>query len=108
MQNRGFAKFFNRNEMLTDTGLGGGDSWHQGRVGGRADVQLSERDTLSLMGDDYAGQSRSTIYTGYPIPQRGDLLRQHAEVGGGYGLGRWTRTLSERSEFTLSAYLNHE
>ena len=105
---RTFGKFFSRNQMLTADGDGAGDSWNNMRAGGRVDIELSERDSLTMMGDISSGLVRSALYSSYPLPQQGAILAERASYGGGFGLGRWTRKHSDRSEFNLQVYLNKE
>ena len=105
---RTFGKFFNRNQMLTADGEGAGDSWNNMRAGGRVDIELSERDSLTMMGDLSSGLARGVLYSSFPLPQQGALVSERISYDGGFGLGRWTRKHSDRSEFSLQVYLNKE
>ncbi len=105
---RTFGKFFNRNQMLTAGGDGAGDSWNTMRAGGRVDIELSERDSITLTGDMSSGLARGALYSSFPLPQQGALVSERVNYSGGFGLGRWTRKHSDRSEFSLQVYLNKE
>lgn len=103
-----FSKFFNRNHASLSDGSGAGDRWHQLRSGGRMDAELSERDSLSFSGDIYQGRMGTVGYEDMPLNSPDRLFQSRLSVSGGFGMGRWTRTLSEDSEFSLQAYVNQE
>jgi iron complex outermembrane receptor protein len=51
-----YGKYFDEHEMRPLVGPDDGDGWHLTRAGARADVRLSEQDTLTVQGDMYSGR----------------------------------------------------
>jgi iron complex outermembrane recepter protein len=78
------------NEFFPD-GQDAQDSWRMGQTGFRIDTKPSARDALTVQGDLYVG--REHLATGGT-----------ARVGGGNVLARWSRTLSDDSDFNLQTY----
>ncbi len=80
------------NEFLPD-GRDASDAWRLGQGGFRIDAGAAPGDTLTVQGDFYAGREHlGTSGIG--------------EVSGGNVLGRWSRTLSGDSEFSLQTYFD--
>jgi iron complex outermembrane receptor protein len=73
----------------TVRGLEVGDEWHLGQGGFRVDLSPSDRDSVTLQGDVYDG---------------GEGVSLTSDVAGHNVLGRWTRTLSPDTSWTLQAY----
>jgi len=92
-QFRVYGKFFNRDDEVIGNGISAGDSWHQGRTGFRLDSKASARDHLTLQGDYYDGHEQ--VQAGGEANTSGDNL-----------LGRWSRTVSEDSDFALQSYID--
>jgi iron complex outermembrane receptor protein len=92
-QFRIYGKFFNRGDEVIGNGDSAGDAWHQGRTGFRLDSKASPRDRLTLQGDYYDGHEQ--VQSGGEANTSGDNL-----------LGRWTRVLSEDSDFSLQSYVD--
>jgi iron complex outermembrane receptor protein len=92
-QFRVYGKFFNRGDEVLGNGDSAGDAWHQGRTGFRLDSKASPRDHLTLQGDYYDGHEQ--VQTGGEANTSGDNV-----------LGRWTRVLSEDSDFSLQSYID--
>ncbi|MGC1521061.1 MAG: TonB-dependent receptor [Steroidobacteraceae bacterium] len=90
---RVYAKYFDRgDEALADGGTDM-DSWHQSRAGFRIDEVPSGGDRLTLQGDVYDGREE-------------ELDSGSTGTSGANLLGRWTRRLSEESDFSLQSYLD--
>jgi iron complex outermembrane recepter protein len=90
---RVYGKYFDRSAEVLADGDSGSDSWRQGRAGFRVDSQPSTHDRLTLQGDYYDG--REDQQTGGVAANSGANL-----------LGRWTRTLSDESDFSLQTYID--
>jgi iron complex outermembrane receptor protein len=90
---RVYGKYFNRSDEALANGASESDAWSQGRTGFRIDSQASSRDKLTLQGDFYDGHEE--VQTGGSGTTSGDNL-----------LGRWTRTLSDESDFSLQSYID--
>jgi iron complex outermembrane recepter protein len=103
-----FTKGFKDGPMLTASGAAAYDAWHQARGGGRLDWEVNSRDTLAFHGDGYSGASEQLLAMDFPVVTGNLLERNTALVTGGYGLARWTRRLSDRSELALQTYFSQE
>lgn len=80
------------------------DSWRQGRLGFRTDMNLAGANKLTFQGDIYDGESGQSIQYVSPMPPFSNLDEVDAPISGGNLLGRWTRTFSSDSEIILQAY----
>ena len=117
---RVWGKWFDR-----DTGFNGNpdlngigsthDDWRQGRGGVRFDWLASERDTLTLQGDLYQGDSgrsdfRPLVTPVFPATPGNPFVFQNIEdehsVGGNV-LFRWTRQQGKDANWMLQAYWDH-
>jgi iron complex outermembrane receptor protein len=88
---RVYARTFDRADTLR-AGAQAGDGWRGGQIGFRTDLD-SDVGHFTLQGDTYYDHVPSQI----PANPRGKLVGDNL-------LGRWTRTLSDRSEFELQVY----
>lgn len=90
-----------------DRGLRAGeqsfDDWNQGRGGFRLDWTPGCCDTITFQGDYYEGISNAGRVIASPMPDR-----QRVDLRGGYVMGRWTRELSDESDLSLQAYIDHK
>jgi len=69
------------------------DPWHMGQGGFRTDWDVTARDLLTIQGDAYRGRAGQN-----------SVPADYSHLFGTNILGRWSRTLSEKSGFTLQAY----
>jgi iron complex outermembrane recepter protein len=90
---RVYGKYFDRGDEVLANGTSAADSWHQGRTGFRIDSEASAHDKLTLQGDLYDG--RENVQTGGVSDTSGENI-----------LGRWSRVLSDESDFSLQSYLD--
>jgi iron complex outermembrane receptor protein len=84
------------------------DEFRQGRGGFRTDWTPSDRDTVTLQGDAYAG--KAGYYGTFPTLTPPDFLQGlvDAEQASGQNLlWRWTHTLGEASEWSFQSYYDH-
>jgi iron complex outermembrane receptor protein len=88
---RVYGKYFDRDSSAFANGKDGQDDWRMGRGGFRLDWEASERDLFTFQGDGYGGTENRPI---------GDDLK----ISGGNILGRWSRTVSDDSNFSLQLY----
>ncbi len=88
---RVYGKYLDRGDQALLTGADAGDAWHQAQGGFRLDATPSPQNAFTLQGDLYYG------HDGLPTGGRDDN-------SGGNLLGRWTRTLSGDSDFSLQFY----
>ncbi len=92
-QFRVYGKYIDRGAEVLANGGSASDAWHQGRAGFRIDSQTTAQDQLTLQGDAYDGSEN--IQTGGT-----------ADTGGANILGRWSRKLSDDSDFSLQSYID--
>lgn len=102
---RAFGKYFNNGSSVFPNGTAAADGWHMSHGGFRSDWDLSSRDTMTVQGDLFKsteGETLTTLFSNaLPAPR---TLNDRIEVGGGNILGRWNRTLSNGSDFSVQAY----
>ena len=101
---RGFIKYFDKDDGVFDSGERGTDGWDQGRIGFRVDSEPTERDTFTLQGEYYSGetgtrQDEVSLISPFAVTRDGI-----ADVAGGHVIGRWSRSFSEDSDLTLQLY----
>ncbi len=90
---RVYAQHFDHNDIRTAAGARGTDQWNLTQGGFRMDYLPFEGSTFTLQGDLYGGEYQTRQAT-------------NSTLDGQNILGRWTRTLSDESEFILQAYVD--
>ncbi len=95
-----YAKYFNRDESVFASGDKATDDWDVLRGGFRLDHQFNERDSLTLQGDIYDGDSGSRINVAFPPA----TIDEEIDSKGLNVLTRWKRTLSNFSNFSMQIY----
>ena len=82
------------------------DDWRMGQTGFRSDWDRGARDSFTFQGDVYREISgEATTYSLYSPPTQIGVFA-NAYLTGGNLLGRWRRTLSDRSDFQIQAYFD--
>ncbi len=89
-----YGKTFDRESTKFASGRDGANDWKMNQGGLRVDWDASAVDLVTLQGDVYGG--------GVGPPGAADV-----RASGRNGLGRWTRTLSDKSNFSLQWYYDH-
>jgi len=90
---RAYAKYFERDSTALANGSDALNGWHMAQGGFRLDGALSARDGLTVQADLYSGRIEQTA-------------SDPTTVSGGNLLGRWSRTVSERSDLKLQLYVD--
>ncbi len=90
---RVYGQRWNRDGSRTPSGAVGFSAWNLTQTGFRMDYHREGADTLELQGEAYAGTEHTS--------ETADSI-----LNGQYLLGRWTRTLSEYSDFKLQVYFD--
>jgi iron complex outermembrane recepter protein len=102
---RAYAKYFER-EGLRDGDAGLPDGWRSVRTGFRADWEVSADRLLTVQGDYYSVHSHSfQLVPTFTLPFTA-IVKEDRPTEGFNLVGRWTRTLSERSHVTVQAYFD--
>jgi iron complex outermembrane receptor protein len=102
---RAFGKYSNYGSSVFPNGTAAADGWHMSHGGFRSDWDLSSRDTMTVQGDLFKATEGETVTTLFsnalPDPR---TLNDRVEAAGGNILGRWNRTFSSGSDFSVQAY----
>ena len=88
---RVYGKGFDRGPLVFVSGRSAQDPMHMGQGGFRSDWHATGQDVLTLQGDAYSGQL-------------GQALHSDTRLDGGNLLGRWSRSVSERSDLEVQVY----
>jgi iron complex outermembrane recepter protein len=88
---RAYGKHRSIDALALASGGSAEDPLRMTQGGFRVDGERSDRDSFTLQGDLYQGES-------------GELVRADTDVDGGNLLGRWTRRFSETSSLDLQIY----
>ncbi|MEO8657404.1 MAG: TonB-dependent receptor plug domain-containing protein [Bryobacteraceae bacterium] len=102
-----FSKYSNRGKQFSG-GSPSNDDWSASRGGGRMEYEMNPRDLFTVQGDAFQGRSGQQIYPTFPAIDRRLMRSDTAYNTGGYGMGRWDRTYSDRSDLALQGYFYQE
>ncbi|HXM63539.1 MAG TPA: TonB-dependent receptor [Terriglobales bacterium] len=104
---RVFTKYFNQDHLPGRDGQVASDGWNLLRGGFRADSKLSEKDTLTVLGDIYTGVEN---VPGLFLLSVTSPAQQHIDdvvpVSGGFIQSNWNHSFSARSDTTLQVSLD--
>ncbi|MBI3803130.1 MAG: TonB-dependent receptor [Nitrospirae bacterium] len=100
---RVYGKFFNRDAAFHPTG-DAFDDWRMAQGGFRADLDLPERNTVTIQGDLYSGKAgqRTTITT--YRPPSAQTMEKDADLSGGNLSFRLDHLQSAQSDWTFKSY----
>jgi iron complex outermembrane recepter protein len=102
---KAYAKYFNRDGGLDARGNKGSDQWNLLHGGFRVEWEPSERGQFNVQGDIYGGKvGQRLTASDLSSPSLTRTFDERSDVSGGNALGRWTRKLTNGSEFGLQAY----
>ncbi len=103
-----YAKGFDREALtLQATGQPGFDPWRQQRLGGRADLNPSTTDAVTVQGEIYQGQHGDSAVLSQPGSATFfNTTAITQAVSGGHLLLRWQRELQGSNSLTLQSYLD--
>src|ERR1700685_264799 len=104
---RVFTKYFNQDHLPGRDGQVASDGWNLLRGGFRADSKLSEKDTLTVLGDIYTGVEN---VPGLFLLSVTSPAQQHIDdvvpVAGGFIQPNWNHSFSARADTTLQVSLD--
>lgn len=100
---RVYGKWFERDRSFESNGAAH-DDWRMGRGGFRIDWEPDWRDTITLQGDFYDGETGRRNLFASPTPPFTSIFDENARVTGGNLLWRMTRDLGDNSDWSLQAY----
>jgi iron complex outermembrane receptor protein len=84
----------------------GFDHWRMGQMGFRMDWQKGEKDTFTVQGDIYRGESGESIEIGSFFPPAEMAEQGEDYVTGGNLLARWQHRTGEGSDIQIQAYFD--
>jgi iron complex outermembrane receptor protein len=84
----------------------GFDHWRMGQMGFRTDWKSGERDTFTVQGDLYRGESGESIEIGSFLPPAETPEQGWDYVSGGNLLARWQHTTGEGSDIQIQTYFD--
>ena len=84
----------------------GFDHWRMGQMGFRTDWKSGEKDTFTVQGDIYRGESGESIEIGSLFPPAETAEQGEDYVSGGNLLARWQHTTGEGSDIQIQAYFD--
>ncbi len=99
-----YAKYFDRDDAVYDTGEKADDDWWGLRAGFRLDWSLSAIDSVTLQGDVYDGQVHDILSYPEDPPEYMKTIHDDTDISGGNILWRWSRELSTSSQMALQVY----
>ncbi len=101
---RTYTRYFNRADMATPEGSNAYDGWNTLRGGARVDFEINSRDSFTAQGDVFRATTRQSIYNTFPLVGIAPPVRGETTHSGGFGLARWRRVISSRSDMAVQAY----
>lgn len=106
---RAYAKYDNRDDTKTVTGISGNNEWYNAKAGFRSDWNVSDDRKITLQGDVY----NAVIDLDLGIPSLTDpsgINAFHDEIHsqGMNLLGRWEEKHSEEMQSTFQAYVDYQ
>ncbi len=99
---RVFVKYFNRDEAYK-----GRDDWFQSRAGLRADWTPSDRDTLTVQGEYYTGESRGLLTEAILAPPFTNTFSDLSRQAGGHLIAGWERRFDGKSRLSTQFTYDH-
>jgi|HubBroStandDraft_4_1064222.scaffolds.fasta_scaffold10688_3 iron complex outermembrane receptor protein len=84
----------------------GFDHWRMGQMGFRMDWKNGEKDTFTVQGDIYRGESGESIEIGSFFPPAETAEQGDDYVSGGNLLARWQHTTGDGSDIQIQAYFD--
>jgi iron complex outermembrane recepter protein len=82
------------------------DHWRMGQMGFRTDWKSGEKDTFTVQGDMYRGESGESILLGSFFPPAETAEQGEDYVSGGNLLARWQHTTGEGSDIQIQTYFD--
>ncbi|WP_207188571.1 TonB-dependent receptor plug domain-containing protein [Thiocystis minor] len=106
---RFYAKYNERDALITTLGEDGGDDWDLGQGGFRVDSVFASGDRVTFKGDLYHSRLRQQLEIPDPLaaPTYTESVDDRMTAEGWNLLGRWERALSVSSNASFQFYYDH-
>ena len=95
-----YAKYLNRDDSLERNGDDAADEGDMVRAG----IRLDWKDSFTLLGEIFEGDSGDTINTVSLLPPYTIPLEEDVDTGGGFVLLRWNKSMSVSSDVSVQFY----
>jgi len=95
-----YAKYLNRDDSIERNGNDAADEGDMVRAG----IRLDWKDSLTLLGEIFEGDSGDTINTVSLTPPYTQPLKEDIDTSGGFVLLRWKKTMSDSSDVSVQFY----
>jgi iron complex outermembrane recepter protein len=82
------------------------DRWRMGQMGFRTDWKSGQKDTFTVQGDIYRGESGESAFIASFSPPAETAQQGKGYVSGGNLLARWQHTTGEGSDIQIQAYFD--
>ena len=104
-----YAKGFDREGLrLKSTGNQGFDDWRQQRMGGRADLNPSAADAMTIQAEVYQGRHGESAVLSNPASSSFFATTASTQaLSGGHLLVRWQRELENSNSLTVQSYFDN-
>lgn len=99
-----YAKYFRRDRAVYSDNTDAADEWHVARGGFRADWGFSDKNSLTVQGDIYDGETGQNSTTASLTPPYSINYDEDTEIDGGNILARWEHIFSKTSDMALKIY----
>lgn len=99
--------FERRPQGNSGLGVDADDDWSGGSVGFRLDWNATDRDTFMFTGGISDVKAREELNVAVPPPVLSTRATTNNTLQNRYVLGKWTRTLSDDSDFELQVYYDY-
>ena len=104
---RTYAKWFERDGFIDDSGAGVPDDWDMLRGGLRVDWSDNDKNTLTISTEVYSGDIGEQQTITSPSPPYNTLVNVERDVKGGFLMLAWEHEISANSDFQIQTYYDH-
>jgi iron complex outermembrane receptor protein len=104
---RAYAKHFSRDNFVDATGVDAVDKWDQQRGGFRIDYDPQDKDTLTMQGESYSGNSGQTVTEPRLTSPYARTFSDVTHVSGSYLRTNWRHGLDGGADLSLQFYYDH-
>lgn len=101
------GKLFNREDLVATTPTQGADEWEALRLSFRADLDMSDRDALSVSANTYRDEIVENAFLPVLTPPYIMPTKLNSDASGYSVIANWDRDLGDDADFSLKAYYDH-
>ena len=102
-----YTKYRHTSNFETADGADADDAWQSLLGGFRIDHYGTDKDVLTLQGQGFGATERDTLSFPQFTPPFAADETHGIDVANGYALGRWTHTISDKSDFSVQVYYDY-